>query len=163
MRVFWEKLGVLGPIYRLVGRGLNDRDIANKLNLTEVQVQACISWMLRSFKMNDRMELIREAFTAEHPLKGMSWAMPLGPTNKGEHMGDSLRYPQWQEALLTAVMEINPARMTERIGIAETAISSRREQLTESESSGDEKIALQEGISTLQSLKRVALTRGHGF
>lgn len=78
-------------------------------------------------------------------------------------MGDSdLRYPQWQEALLRAVTEINPARMTERIGIAETAISSRREQLRESESR-DEKIALQDGISTLQSLKRAALTRSWGL
>ena len=67
MRVFWEKLGVLGPIYRLVGEGLNDRDIANKLNLTEAQVQGCISWMLHFFKMNGRIELAREAFATEHP------------------------------------------------------------------------------------------------
>jgi hypothetical protein len=30
----------LGPIYRLLGDGLNDDDIAVKLNLTEVKVQA---------------------------------------------------------------------------------------------------------------------------
>lgn len=73
-----------------------------------------------------------------------------------------LRYPQWQEPLLRAVMEVNAARVTERIGIAETAISLRRGQLAESNGSGDENNALQDGISTLQSLKRVALTRGHG-
>jgi hypothetical protein len=79
-------------------------------------------------------------------------------------MGDSdLRYPQWQEPLLRAVMEINPARVTERIGIAEAAISLRRGQLAKSIGSGDENIALQDGISTLQSVKRAALTRSRGL
>ena len=70
-----------------------------------------------------------------------------------------LRYPLWQEPLLRAVMEINPARVTERIGIAEAAISLRQGQLGESRRTGDESIALQDGISTLQTLKRVAFTR----
>lgn len=56
MRVYWERIGVLGPIYRLVGKGFNDREIADKLNITEIAVQGCVSWMLRSFKMQ-RMEL----------------------------------------------------------------------------------------------------------
>jgi hypothetical protein len=38
MRVFWERVGVLGPVYRLVGQGFSDRDIAKKLNLTEPSV-----------------------------------------------------------------------------------------------------------------------------
>ena len=42
MRVFWEELGVLGPIYRLVGWGLSDREIATKLKITESNVQSCI-------------------------------------------------------------------------------------------------------------------------
>jgi hypothetical protein len=85
-------------------------------------------------------------------------------SKKGEHMGDSdLRYPQWQEPLLRAVMEINPARQTERIGIAETAISSRQGQLAGSRGTGEENIALHDGISTLQSLKRVLLTRRPGL
>jgi hypothetical protein len=79
-------------------------------------------------------------------------------------MGDSdLRYPQWQEPVLRAVMEINLSRVTERIGIAETAISLRQGQLAESRGAGDENNALHDGISTLQSLKRVALTRSHGL
>jgi hypothetical protein len=28
MQAVWEKLGVLGPIYRLVGEGFSDREIA---------------------------------------------------------------------------------------------------------------------------------------
>jgi len=43
MCCFWEETGVLGPIYRAVGQGLNDRDIAKKLNLTELNVQSCIA------------------------------------------------------------------------------------------------------------------------
>jgi DNA-binding NarL/FixJ family response regulator len=61
MRVYWERIGVLGPIYRLVGKGFNDREIANKLNITGIAVQACISWILHSFKMPNRMELARDA------------------------------------------------------------------------------------------------------
>lgn len=68
MRVYWERIGVLGPIYRLVGRGFDDREIANKLNMAETKVQGCISWMLRSFKIPNRMVLAQEAFNAEHPL-----------------------------------------------------------------------------------------------
>jgi DNA-binding NarL/FixJ family response regulator len=66
MRVYWERIGVLDPIYRLVGKGLNDPEIANKLNITEIKVQGCISWMLHSFKMPNRMELARDAFSTEH-------------------------------------------------------------------------------------------------
>ena len=65
MRVYWERIGVLGPIYHLVGKGFNDREIANKLNITEIKVQGCVSWMLRSFRMPNRMELARDAFNAE--------------------------------------------------------------------------------------------------
>jgi DNA-binding NarL/FixJ family response regulator len=67
MRVYWERIGVLGPIYRLAGNGFNDREIASKLNLAESKVQGCISWMLRSLKMPNRMDLAREAFSTEHP------------------------------------------------------------------------------------------------
>jgi hypothetical protein len=45
MRIFWERAGVLGPVYRLAGQGLSDVDIANKLNLTEVKVADCIAWI----------------------------------------------------------------------------------------------------------------------
>jgi hypothetical protein len=77
--------------------------------------------------------------------------------------GSGLRYPQWQEPVLLAVEEINPARQPESIAIAETAIFLRRGQLAGSKGTGDEIIALQEGISTLQMLRRVALTRSHGL
>jgi hypothetical protein len=77
-------------------------------------------------------------------------------------MGDTdLRYPQWQEALLRAVMEINPARLADRIKSAQAAISSRQGQVAELRE--DENTALQDGLVTLASLKRVALTRSRSF
>jgi DNA-binding NarL/FixJ family response regulator len=45
MRVFWEKVGMLGPVYRLARQGFSDHDIAEKLNLAELSVQACIAWI----------------------------------------------------------------------------------------------------------------------
>jgi DNA-binding NarL/FixJ family response regulator len=67
MRVYGERIGVPGPIYRLLGQGFSNREIAGKLNLTEITVQECISWMLCSLRMPDRVELVREAFNVEHP------------------------------------------------------------------------------------------------
>jgi len=61
MRVFWEKVGVLGPVYRLVGKDLSDRDIARKLNLRELSVQTCIPWILHFLGLTNRNELIRDA------------------------------------------------------------------------------------------------------
>jgi DNA-binding NarL/FixJ family response regulator len=68
MRVYWERTGVLGPIYRLVSQGFNDREIAKTLNLSDIKVHDCISWMLQAFRLPDRMELARDAFGADHPL-----------------------------------------------------------------------------------------------
>ena len=64
MRVFWERTGVLYPVYRLVGQGLSDGEIANKLNVTELKVQSCIAWMLHFLKFTDRKELAQYASPA---------------------------------------------------------------------------------------------------
>lgn len=64
MRIFWEKVGVLGPIYRLVGRGLSDSDIANNLHIDETRVQSCISWMLHFLQFTTRAELVLYACPA---------------------------------------------------------------------------------------------------
>ena len=71
MRGFYEKLGVLGPIYRLVGEGFSDGEIAGRLHLSEPVVTNCIAWMLHSFKIADRTKLVADAFGAAH-------ASPLG-------------------------------------------------------------------------------------
>ncbi|MGA8621406.1 MAG: hypothetical protein WB660_23135 [Candidatus Sulfotelmatobacter sp.] len=67
---FWERLGILLPVYRLVGRGLNDSEIANELNLTEGKVETCISWMLRFLKLTNRLELVRHACSAAQQMSG---------------------------------------------------------------------------------------------
>jgi DNA-binding CsgD family transcriptional regulator len=64
MRVSCEKVGVLGPVYLWVGQGLSDREIAGKLNLTELMVQGCLAWILHFVKLSDRGELIRYALGA---------------------------------------------------------------------------------------------------
>jgi hypothetical protein len=71
MRVFWEKLGVLYPIYCLVGRGWNDDEIAIKLGLRKLDVQSCVAWMLNFLRLGNRSELIQHALT-------------LGETSVGE-------------------------------------------------------------------------------
>jgi hypothetical protein len=58
MRCHWEKLGVLGPIYGLVGLNLSDHDIANKLKVTEITVHGCISWLSHFLKCHTRAELV---------------------------------------------------------------------------------------------------------
>jgi len=70
MRNFWERLGILLPIYRLVGRGLSDSDIANELDLTEGRVESCISWMLRSLNPTNRVELVQHACSAAQQVSG---------------------------------------------------------------------------------------------
>ncbi|HLH07176.1 MAG TPA: hypothetical protein VKW78_08060 [Terriglobales bacterium] len=58
MRCHWEKLGVLGPIYRLVSQGLDDRAIADRLNIPEEMVQGCIAWLLRFLPCQSREDLV---------------------------------------------------------------------------------------------------------
>ena len=70
MQVFWEKVGILGPVYRLAGQGLSDCEIAARLDITEVKVEGCVAWILRFLKFTDRLELVEYASsrtTAELP------------------------------------------------------------------------------------------------
>lgn len=64
MQCFWEKIGVLGPIYRLAGRGLSNTDIAQQLTVTEVTVQNCITWMLHFLNFASREQLVLYGSTA---------------------------------------------------------------------------------------------------
>jgi hypothetical protein len=48
----------LGPVYRLPGQGFSDRDIAKKLDLTELSAEACMLYFLG---FTNRNELIRYA------------------------------------------------------------------------------------------------------
>jgi len=65
MHSFCEQTGVLGPIYRLLGDGLDNDDIALKLNLTEVKVQGCIAWIVHFMELKNRQELVQYASMAD--------------------------------------------------------------------------------------------------
>jgi DNA-binding NarL/FixJ family response regulator len=58
MRSFWEQTGVLGPIYRLLGRGLNNADIAARLNITQEKVEGCVAWLLHFLTLKNRQDLV---------------------------------------------------------------------------------------------------------
>jgi hypothetical protein len=60
MRVHWEKLGILGPVYRLASQGFGDREIAGKSNVSEDNVRRCVAWLLRFGSHASRAELIRD-------------------------------------------------------------------------------------------------------
>ena len=64
MKVHWKKLGILGPVYRLIGRGFSNDEIAGKLNISEENVRRCVDWLSRFGSNYSRAEL--EAF-AEIP------------------------------------------------------------------------------------------------
>jgi DNA-binding NarL/FixJ family response regulator len=64
MRSFSEQTGILGPIYRLVSEGLNDNDIAVKMNLTEVKVEGCIAWIVHFLALKNRQQLVQYASIA---------------------------------------------------------------------------------------------------
>jgi hypothetical protein len=68
-----------------------------------------------------------------------------------------LRYPQWQEPLLQAVMETRPDSLLGKIQIAETAISQRLRELDSEPASKEERVALSDAVSTLRVLKRVLI------
>ncbi|MFP5229081.1 MAG: hypothetical protein ACLGXA_15810 [Acidobacteriota bacterium] len=71
MLCFWEKLGVLGPIYELIGRGLDDHEIASKLNLREVTVRDCISWLMHFLECDSRAELVQYASAEQIGMWGL--------------------------------------------------------------------------------------------
>jgi hypothetical protein len=61
MRVQWEKLGILGPVYGLVGRGFSNDEIASQLNITETNVRQCAAWLIRFGGHSSREELVLQA------------------------------------------------------------------------------------------------------
>jgi DNA-binding NarL/FixJ family response regulator len=68
MQAFWEKLGILGPIYKMVGEGLTDSEIGHRLRLTEVTVSNCVSWIMRSLEITNRSQLVaRAGYVASPP------------------------------------------------------------------------------------------------
>jgi hypothetical protein len=57
MHVFRERTGILGPVYRPVGKGFSDADLAKRINPTEARAEGCVSWMLHLLDFNRRRQL----------------------------------------------------------------------------------------------------------
>jgi DNA-binding CsgD family transcriptional regulator len=67
MRSFWEQIGVLGPIYRLLGKDLNSDDIAARLNITPEKVESCTAWLVHFLTLKNRRDLVLYASRANSP------------------------------------------------------------------------------------------------
>jgi len=70
-------------------------------------------------------------------------------------MGE-IRFP-WQEPVLSALMELNPGKLDEKIDAALKAIETRSADLNGSADSFDERVALQDAFNSLNAAKRVAV------
>jgi len=70
MRVSWERMDVLGPVYRMVAQGLNNAEIAKKLGLPEPTVQDCVSWLCHFLETSTRAALVLRANDAAQPTLG---------------------------------------------------------------------------------------------
>lgn len=58
MRCYWERIGILGPTYRLLGRGWSNHDIANYLGRTDEIVDSCVQWIMDFLPVATRSELV---------------------------------------------------------------------------------------------------------
>lgn len=70
MHVSWERIDVLGPVYRMVGQGLSDDEIAKKLGLPEPTVRDCVFWLCHFSQTSTRAALILRANDAAQPTFG---------------------------------------------------------------------------------------------
>jgi hypothetical protein len=68
-----------------------------------------------------------------------------------------LHYPEWQRPYQTALLELDPKSLAERIAETETAIFKRLQQLSESQDGQAERQAIEDAISALKILKRDSL------
>ena len=73
MQAFWERVGMLGPVYRLAGNGLSDHDIGIALKQPDERVQSCIAWLIRFLNLSSRSELVLYSGPAFLD-KGVGWA-----------------------------------------------------------------------------------------
>jgi hypothetical protein len=71
MRCYWEKRGLLGPTYRLLGHGLTELEIAAVLRVPESTVR-CTAWLIHFQNVSCRAELVLQALPLQTmvPLPG---------------------------------------------------------------------------------------------
>jgi hypothetical protein len=83
MRCHWEQIGVLGPTYRLLGRGWANHDIALNLGRTDEIIDSCVAWMLRFLRIGTRAELVSRS-AGQQVLSGSMAAVPV--TNRSRRV-----------------------------------------------------------------------------
>jgi len=64
-----------------------------------------------------------------------------------------MKYPGWQKPYLAALVEVNPQKLSEKIAIAEAAISQRARELTTNNWDIDEHLAVRDAAFNLHVLK----------
>ena len=89
------------------------------------------------------MFLVHTLLKTRCPLGG------VGSPRRETTMNADLRFPQWQEPLLLAMMETSHENLNRKIGIAEQAVLERLKDLRISE---DEKFALHDALSSIRVL-----------
>jgi hypothetical protein len=65
-----------------------------------------------------------------------------------------LKYPQWQEALTSTILEFNRELLREKVQRAEEAIAQRIEQLAFDPGNEHERRALFDGLDLLRSVRK---------
>jgi hypothetical protein len=65
-----------------------------------------------------------------------------------------LPYPKWQIPCVDAVMEFDIGRLPERMSAAETSIQARLLELETSPDGAHERLAINDAMKTLQSIKK---------
>ena len=84
---FWERPGIVGAVYHLVGRGLNDREIATELALTDRRTGSCVSSLLCLLNLEDRGDLFVHALAAARTFRQgheLAQAQPPAVAGVGE-------------------------------------------------------------------------------
>ena len=66
---------------------------------------------------------------------------------------EQMNYPKWQKPYLAALVEVNPQKLSEKIAIAEAAISQRGRELTTNDWDIDEHLAVRDAAFNLHVLK----------
>jgi hypothetical protein len=70
---------------------------------------------------------------------------------------NDLKYPDWQIPFRDALLELDKNKLKERLTQVETAIFNRRQALSRSADSRDERQAIEDALATLRILKRESL------
>ena len=68
-------------------------------------------------------------------------------------LDEQMKYPKWQKPYLAALMEVKQEQLSEKIAIAEAAISQRARELTNNDWDIDEHLAVRDAAFNLHVLK----------